>query len=286
VTRPLAIAPAGSPAPVPAAALTAGRDRFLHRYGPWAVVTGASDGIGRAIARELARRGLSVVLVARRADQLARLSQELEATGVATRVLPLDLSRRDGAAMLADAVESLDVGLLVAAAGFGTSGSFLEIAPEVELGMVDVNCRAVVEQTHAFARRLTARGRGGIVLLGSLVGFQGVPRATTYAATKAFVQSFAEGLALELGPKGIDVVCSAPGPVASGFADRAGMAMGRAVEPEAVARGTIAALGRRTTVRPGFLSWFLEAAMTGLPRWARSRILARVMAGMTARSGG
>jgi uncharacterized protein len=149
--------------------------------------------------------------------------------------------------------------------------------------MIDVNCRAVVEHTHLFARRMRVRGRGGLVLLGSLVGFQGVPRAATYAATKAFVQSLAEALAHELRPHGIDVLSSAPGPVDSGFAARAGMRMGRAVTPEQVARGTIAALGKRTTTRPGFLSWFLEAAMTGLPRWARSRILAKVMAGMTAK---
>lgn len=256
--------------------------RFLHRYGPWVVVTGASDGIGRATATELARRGLSVVLVARRRDRLEALAAELNRAGVDTRVVPLDLATRDATAKLAEATADLDVGLFVAAAGFGTSGSFLELPPEDELAMVDVNCRAVVEEAHVFARRLRRRGRGGLVLFGSLVGFQGVPRAATYAATKAFVQSLAEGLALELGPLGIDVLSSAPGPVASGFADRAGMRMGRAVTPDEVARGTLAALGRKTTVRPGFLSVLLEALMTGLPRWARSRILAQVMAGMTA----
>jgi short-subunit dehydrogenase len=254
-------------------------DRFVERYGPWAVETGASDGIGRATARALSGRGLSVVLVARRRERLEALAREL---GGEARVVALDLSAHDATAQLAHAIEGLDVGLFVAAAGFGTSGSFVEQDAADELAMVDVNCRAVLEQTHLFARRLTKRGRGGLVLFGSLVGFQGVPRAATYAATKAFVQSLAEGLALELAPFGLDVLSSAPGPVATGFAERAGMRMGRAVTPEDVATGTLAALGRRTTVRPGFLSWFLEAIVTGLPRWARSRILAQVMAGMTA----
>jgi short-subunit dehydrogenase len=263
-------------------ARTASDERFLQRYGPWAVVTGASDGIGRAIAVELARRGLSLVLVARRADRLDALAAELGRYAVSARVVSLDLAARDATARLDRAIDGLDVGLFVAGAGFGTSGSFVELTPEDELTMVDVNCRAVVEETHLFARRLIRRGRGGIVLFGSLVGFQGVPRAATYAATKAFVQSLAEGLALELKPRGVDVISSAPGPVASGFAERAGMTMGNAVTPEEVARGTLQALGRQTTVRPGFCSWFLEALMTGLPRWARSRILAKVMAGMTA----
>jgi short-subunit dehydrogenase len=263
-------------------ARTASEERFARRYGPWAVVTGASDGIGRAVAHQLARLGLSLVLVARREDRLQALAQDLRAHGVEVVVVPLDLAAREATSALAHATEGLDVGLFVAAAGFGTSGAFLSQRLEDESAMVDVNCRAVLEQAHVFAPRLAQRGRGGIVLFGSLVGFQGVPRAAAYAATKAFVQSLAEGLALELGPRGVDVLSSAPGPVATGFAARAGMQMDRTVTPDAVARGTLAALGRRTTVRPGFWSWFLEALLTGLPRWARSRILAGVMAGMTA----
>lgn len=147
--------------------------------------------------------------------------------------------------------------------------------------MVDVNCRAVAALAHAFGRTLAERGRGGLVLMSSLVAFQGVPRAANYAATKAYVQSLAEGLHTELAPFGVDVIASAPGPVHSGFARRAGMVMGLAAQPAVVAEATLRALGRRTTVRPGLLSKLLELSLAVLPRWGRVRMMAKVMGGMT-----
>jgi short-subunit dehydrogenase len=147
--------------------------------------------------------------------------------------------------------------------------------------MIDVNCRAVAGQALHFGRMMAARRRGGLILMSSLLAFQGVPRAANYAATKAYIQTLAEGLAVELAPFDVDVVASAPGPILSGFAARAGMRMGRAQEPQVVADGTLAALGRKVTVRPGWLSRLLEASMTGLPRALRVRIMALVMAGMT-----
>jgi uncharacterized protein len=259
------------------------RSRLLvARYGPWAVVTGASDGIGRAVARELAAAGVHLVLAARRKDVLDALGAELSARhGVETRCVGVDLSERAGVEALLAGTLDLDVGLLVAAAGFGTSGAFLESSVETELVMIDVNCRAVAALSHAFGRRFVARGRGGLVLLSSLVAFQGVPRAANYAATKAYVQSLAEGLRIELAPQGVDVVASAPGPVHSGFGARASMRMSLAQSPEEVARGTLAALGRWGTVRPGFLARFLELSLALLPRWGRVRMMGVVMRGMT-----
>jgi uncharacterized protein len=148
--------------------------------------------------------------------------------------------------------------------------------------MLDVNCRAVLRLAHGFGRRFAAQGRGGLVLMSSLVAFQGVPRAAHYAATKAYVQTLAEGLRQELGRAGVDVVASAPGPVASGFASVAGMTMARSVSTETVAVQTLDALGRQATVRPGMLSKLLEGSLATLPRAMRVKVLARVMAGMTA----
>ena len=257
---------------------------FRGRYGPWAVVTGASDGIGRAIASELAARGVHVVLVARRAEVLDALAATFSSQhGTETRAIAVDLSNGNGIATLLERTRELDVGLLVAAAGFGTSGPFLEADLDAELDMIDVNCRAVAALAHAFGRRLVARGRGGLVLLSSLVAFQGVPRAANYAATKAWVQSFAEGLRVELAPHGVDVLASAPGPVRSGFAARASMTMSMAQTPSEVARGTLGALGRWGTVRPGFLARFLELSLSLLPRWGRVRMMGVVMGGMTKR---
>lgn len=257
-------------------------NRLLERYGPWAVVTGASDGIGRAFAHQLATAGLSIVLVARRGHVLEELAAELEQRhNVNTVVIAADLATSDGRAAVVDATSELDIGLLVASAGFGSSGPLLAGDIDNELVMVDVNCGALLAQTQHFARRFAQRRRGGIVLLSSLVAFQGVPRAANYAATKAYVQTLAEALRIELRPHGVDVLACAPGPVASGFAARANMNLGRTVSPETVARGALAALGRRTTVAPGGLSKLLTTSLRAVPRAARVRIMQRVMAAMT-----
>ncbi len=255
---------------------------FLSKYGPWAVVTGASDGIGHAFAVQLAERGMNLAVVARRAERLNELALELRARcGVEVLAIAADLSTPEGQAKLESETEHLDVGLLVASAGYGTSGPLLQANLRQERNMLDLNCYAVLEQCVTFGNRLARRGRGGIILLASLVGWQGVARSAHYAATKAYVQSLAEALRIELRPKGIDVVASAPGPVRSGFAARADMVMGAAVTPAVVARESLDALGKRGTVIPGGLSKLLTYSLLPLPRPVRSLILAQVMSGMT-----
>ena len=257
-------------------------DVAKQRYGPWAVVTGASDGIGREFARRLSESGVNVVLAARRQQRLEALATELMAAHrVQTEIIVTDLSKRAGVELLLKSTRPLDVGLFVACAGYGTSGNFLDAALDDELTMIDVNCRAVVSLAHAYGSRFARRGRGGLVFMSSLLAFQGVPRAASYAATKAFVQTFAEGLRDELRPFGVDVIASAPGPVHSGFADRARMTMALAADAPLVARQTLAALGDRTTVRPGWLSKGLEGSLKLLPRAGRVRVMRSVMAGMT-----
>ena len=209
-------------------------DRLRERYGPWAVVTGASDGIGLEFARHLSAAGLSLVLVARRRDRLEKIGGELAAAhGVQIVAVDLDLAEAGATDRLAAATRGIDVGLVIAAAGFGTSGPMIEASAESELAMIDVNCRAVAAQILLFGPKLRARGRGGFVLMSSLLAFQGVPRAANYAATKAYIQTLAEGLRLERAPLGIEVVASAPGPIHSGFAARAA-----AFRPPGLARAT------------------------------------------------
>jgi short-subunit dehydrogenase len=256
---------------------------LYKKYGGWAVVTGASDGIGKAFARELAAAGFSLVLVARRGDRLETLGRELSRQfNVECRSVAADLARPEAVADVLRVTDGLNVGLFVASAGFGTSGNFADGPLSEELAMVDVNCRAVVALTHAFANRFRERGGGGIVLLSSLVAFQGVARAAAYAATKAFIQTFAEGLRIELKPYGVDVLSVAPGPVGTGFGARANMNLGNGAEkPETVAREALAVLGRRTTVHPGFLAKFLELSLKPLPRFGRVLMMSKVMGGMT-----
>ena len=258
------------------------RHRLQDRYGPRALVTGASSGIGREIAVALAGAGLNLVLVARREPVLRELAADLAARhGIDVRVLALDLAHAEGVDALTAATADTDIGLYVAAAGFGTSGQFLHAHPDQEREMLRLNCEAVLTTSLVFGRRLADRGRGGMILMSSIVGFQGLPNAAHYAATKAYVQTLAEALHVELRPHGVDVLAAAPGPTRSGFADRADMRMGRALSPAAVARGTLDALGRRPTALPGLLSRVLKDSLAPLPRRARVRIMGSVMAGMT-----
>ena len=257
------------------------QNHWFSEYGPTALITGASDGIGQAFAQHLYEAGFNLVLVARRGEKLRELADQLpKRRSVEIRVVEADLSDDGGVARVFEETRHLEIGLLIACAGFGTSGELIDSPRHLELELIDVNCRAVLALTHTFAQRFVKQRRGGIILMSSIVAFQGVPRAANYAATKAYIQTLAEGLHTELAPYGVDTIACAPGPIHSGFAKRANMQMGLALQPQAVVASTLSALGRRTTVRPGWLSKLLETSLK-LPRWARIRIMTVVMKGMT-----
>ncbi|MDA2892451.1 SDR family NAD(P)-dependent oxidoreductase [Mycolicibacterium sp. BiH015] len=254
--------------------------KHADRYGPWALVTGASDGIGRALATEIAATGINVVVCARSQHRLEALAAELRSDhGIETRVLTADLCHRSDVDKVVEQTAALDIGMVVLAAGFGTSGALGSTPLQEELDLIAVNISAVLHLSHTFAGRLVARGSGALVLFGSIVGWQGVPGQANYAASKAYAQSLAEGLHHELSPSGVDVLAVAPGPVRSGFGARAGLTMSSGERPEVVAAATVRALGRRTVI-PGARGKFLTAALRPLPRSARSRILGKVIAGM------
>lgn len=256
-----------------------------HQYGPWALITGASDGIGRALAIQIAAAGINVALCARNEQRLEAVAAEVSADhGVAAMVLTTDLGQPGGAEAVVDRTAGLDIGLVVLAAGFGTTGSVLETSLDEELQLVAVNITAVLHLSHTFAGRLAARGGGGLVLFGSIVGWQGVPGQANYSASKAYAQNLAEALHDELAPHGVHVLSVAPGPVETGFGARAGLAMTSATRPDVVATATLKALARRTVV-PGARGRFLTAALRPLPRPIRSRILGTVIAGMRDRPG-
>lgn len=251
------------------------------KYGPTAVVTGASDGIGRAFAERLADAGYSLILVARRQERLEQLAQLLASRhAVDAQALALDLCAPGAVQRVIEVANAADAGLLIAAAGFGSSGRFLSQNIDAELEMIDLNCRAVTQLVHGLGEHFVRRGRGGVVLMGSLVGRQGAPFASTYAATKAYIHTLGEALAIELKSKGVDVLVSAPGPVRSGFASRARMSMGATDSPEQVASQTLKALGRGHMTVPGRVGRLLTVLLIALPRFARLRIMSRIMRSM------
>ena len=223
--------------------------------GRWALVTGASAGIGVALARELARQGAKLILTARRVERLEALAAELTAQGTEVRVVAADLNDPAAPLQIFDATEGagLPVEILVNNAGLGQYGAFYESPVEQELSQVRVNCEAVVRLSRLFVPRMVERRRGWLLVVASTASFQPVPYISTYAATKVFDRFFALGLAAEVARFGVKVTALCPGPTESEFFDVAGAAaFRRHVQPaEDVARLGVAALARgQRTILP------------------------------------
>ena len=214
----------------------------------WALVTGASSGIGAALARELAVRGAKLILTARRRDRLETLAAELARLGAETRMVTADLNDPQAPRQIYDATEGagLTVDILVNNAGLGQYGAFHASPIEQELSQVRVNCEAVVHLTRLFAPGMVERRRGWILVVASTASFQPVPYITTYAATKVFDRFFAQGLAAEMARFGVTVTALCPGPTESEFFDvaRAGAFKRRVQATPEVARIGIDALAR------------------------------------------
>jgi short-subunit dehydrogenase len=196
---------------------------LAERYGGWAIVTGASAGIGAEFARALARDGMPCVLVARREDRLRELAEELaQSWKVETRVVAADLAEPEGVDAVCKAVSDLDVGVLVNNAGFGYAGALHKQDPARLEQMIRLNCVAPVVLTQRLLAGLITRGRGAVIVVGSGAGRQPVPFMSVYAATKGFDLLFGEALWAEVRERGIDVQVLQPGPVATEFEDVAG----------------------------------------------------------------
>ncbi len=197
---------------------------FPERYGPLAVVTGASSGIGVGFAEELASRGLSLLLVARREERLQQLAARLRGeSGVEVTVLVANLAESAGIETLAQAVAGRDCGLLVSNAGFGLKGPHEDNDPARMAEMLQLNCQAPLQLCHRLIPTLRARGRGGIIITSSVEGLLGVPYSAVYAASKAFTNSLAEGLWGELSPAGVDVLALCPGSTDTEAHDKQGI---------------------------------------------------------------
>src|SRR5580704_16485621 len=193
--------------------------------GKWALVTGASAGIGKALATELAAGGANLVLSARRRDRLEQLAAELSvAHNVRAEVCPADLGSPGVPREIFEFTSSrgIEIDVLINNAGFGASGESIGIPIERQLEMVQVNCAAVVHLTHLYLAGMVARRRGYVLILASTAAFQGVPYLSLYAATKGFDLLFAEGLAEEVRQYGVHVCALCPGQTASEFHEVAG----------------------------------------------------------------
>lgn len=251
---------------------------FVGRYGPWAVIAGASEGLGAAFAEALARRGLHLLLLARRPEPLEALAADLRARfGVEVAVLAVDLGATDVSERLLAEVGAREVGLVVYNAAFAPVGAFLDRALPDLLRVVDVNVRGPLIVSHTLLPAMVGRRRGGLVVMSSMAGLQGSPRLATYAATKAFLLVLAEGLWGELRGQGVDVVVSAAGAIRTpGYAATRKAEAPGTLDASVVAEETLGALGRGPRIIPGWVNT-LAAFFTSrlLPRRAAVAIMAR-----------
>lgn len=267
--------------------------RLADRYGPWAVITGASAGIGAEFALRVAESGVNVVLVARRRQRLEELAAAIEDMyHVEARVAPLDLASRDAAQALHPAISDIEIGLLINCAGFGTVGPFLDMDLSRQESMVSVNCRSPLVLTHEIAQGMRERGRGGIIFVSSVNGFCAARGLASYNATKAFDLLFAEGLAEELRPYGVDVQALCPGGTLTEFPQVAGFDPSRLgpwsrfafATPKSVVVTSLKKLGGHVTVVPGFMNKLMVLMLRLLPRRWAVRILGATADRVTARS--
>lgn len=260
---------------------------FAQRYGSWAIIAGASEGIGAAYAEALAARGLNLILVARRAELLTSLASKLsQQYSIETKAIVLDLSIHDAAEQILQNIDHLEIGLLVYNAAFSAIGPFLERSLEDHLKELHTNTFAPLKLIYLFARRMLARGRGGIVLMSSLSAFQGSAYISAYAATKAFNIVLAEGLWEEWRERGVDVLVCVSGAVktpnyltsepeiTSGLGDIT-------MTPDQVVREALNALGKKPYVIPGRINRVSSFVMRHLlPRTASVKFMGRILRGM------
>ncbi len=236
---------------------------FHDRYGPWAVIAGASEGIGQAYAHLLAERGLNLVTIARRREPLEADAELIRRRyRVEVRCVALDLASDDLGPRFEDAIEGLDVGLLVYNACYSRIADFVDASLQDHLTTLDVNCRGPVTLAYRMVPRLIQRGRGGILLMSSMSGFQGSALISTYAASKAFNIVLAESLWTELAPRGIDALACVAGATATpnfkASTPQQNQSKAFPMRPEAVAREGLAALGKGPVHITGRLNRFVD----------------------------
>lgn len=253
---------------------------FPERYGSWALIAGASEGLGAAYARALAARGMNLVLVARRRHLLDQTACEISAAHT------VEVICRDGDLASVDFVQEvqaqcsgLDLGVVVYNAAHAPVGEFVSLGLEEMLRVVDVNVRAPSALLQGVLPAMVARGRGAVVLMTSLAGNQGAPRLAAYASSKAFARVLGESLWYELRGAGIDVLACCAGAVRTpGYGQAAGKDAPGTLDPEDVVESALRSLGRRPVVVPGLVNRLADIVMS---RVLSRRLAIDIMAGNT-----
>lgn len=237
-----------------------------HKFGPWAIVTGASSGIGKEFARQLAASGLHVVLVSRRLSMLEELGDRLDAEfGVQYRAVEVDLTEEHFLSVLEEATHDLDIGLVVSNAGTWMLGDFVTMDARALQRSLNLNVKAHLDVAHYFGQRLAQRRRGGLLLTASTAGLQGIPFSAEYAAAKAYVLTLGEGLHNELQKVGVHVTVLLPGATDTPLLAASGFDLPAILKPmspeQCVAEGLAALSANRATHIAGRMNRMLAALM-------------------------
>ncbi len=252
--------------------------KFLEKYGPWAVVAGASKGLGEAFARNLAGKGLNLVLIARSEDVLTQLGKSIaQEYGVQVKTVTLDLSEPDVVEKLKKTTDSLEIGLMVYNACYSHVGAFFKTDLKSKLKTLEVNCRGPLLFVSEFGQKMLDRGKGGILLMSSMHGFQGGALWATYAASKAFNTVLAEGLWDELRKEGVDVTTVATGAIRTPNFEAqtpdAKQKMAMPMEPEDVAKEALNNLGKKSTHIAGAMNRATYRLLSMMPRQAATAFI-------------
>jgi short-subunit dehydrogenase len=257
---------------------------FAVKYGPWALVTGASRGLGAEFARQLAAKGLNLVLVARSEDQLNELAQVLEREyNINVKVIVIDLSHEDLLDPIKKVTDSIDIGLLVNNAGLSTVGPFLDLSADYLLKQFHTNARAALVLTKYFGEKMVANGRGGIIFLSSGSALHGTQFTANYCGTKAYNLMLAEALWVEWKPLGVDSLglivgqTRTPGLEANKPKPNKFVPLG---QPDNVVRYALKMLGKKASAADGMGNRFGYAIFNLLPRSLSASILGKSMDAM------
>ena len=245
---------------------------FRSKYGPWAIVAGAAVGLGAEYSRQIAARGLSLVMIDREPGALAATADAIRGEhGVGVKTIEVDLARPDVGERVAAGVGDVEIGLLVYNAAIGTVAPFLETPAALEDAVIDVNCRGPLRLVHALVPAMVARGRGGVILMSSMSGNFGSAQLAVYAATKAFTLVFGDAIWAELRPHGVDVLTVQPGSTRtpgwlSSQPSDPGAEIMPAMEPADVVREALATLGVEHCLIPGDANRQGAELLAQLPR--------------------
>ncbi|MBE9554921.1 MAG: SDR family NAD(P)-dependent oxidoreductase [Proteobacteria bacterium] len=243
----------------------------LKRYGKWALVTGASAGIGLEFAKQLASQGVNLVLVARRGDLLTAHAEEFTRK-FNINVLPLarDLTGDNAVEALFEELAKTEIGLVVMNAGVEATGHFTKIPLEDHTLQTRLNIDVPMRMARLFGENMVERGCGGLIFVSSLFGYQGVPLVANYAASKAYILALGEALNVEMKPSGVDVLVLSPGLTDTDMPAQMPVDFNKMPitisSPEVVVRKALRALGRKPTIVPGFINKFYAWENRLIPR--------------------